>query len=330
MKSWIVCGVALFLFFQPALFAGQEKDATGLDDGVYAVIATARGKITARLFYRQTPLTVANFVGLAEGKLGPQKGKPFYDGLTFHRVIPNFMIQGGDPRGDGTGGPGYQFEDEFVPGLKHDRAGTLSMANSGKDTNGSQFFITHKATPWLDGKHTVFGRVVRGQDVVNAVRKGDRIESVRILRIGEEAKKYHPDQATFNRLRDELLNRRLASRLPNAVRTESGLRFVVKRQGTGEKPHPGDVVTVRYTGSFLNGKSFDSSGAQPFRFSVGRGQVIRGLDEAILDMQAGEKRTVILPWSLAYGEKGRPPLVPPRAILVFDLELVAIESAGGK
>ncbi|HEY0179028.1 MAG TPA: peptidylprolyl isomerase [Dokdonella sp.] len=140
-----------------------------------AEIATPRGTIHLRLFAAQTPITVASFVNLAR--------RGFYDGLTFHRVIPDFMIQGGCPRGSGTGGPGYTFEDEIVPSLKHDRAGILSMANAGPGTNGSQFFITHVATPWLDGKHTVFGVVVGAPDqtVVDAIRNGDSIASVRIV-----------------------------------------------------------------------------------------------------------------------------------------------------
>ncbi len=142
-----------------------------------ATIETARGTITLELYDDKAPKTVANFVKLA------QDG--FYDGLTFHRVIDDFMIQGGCPRGDGTGGPGYQFEDEFHPDLKHDAPGVLSMANAGPNTNGSQFFITHVATPWLDGKHSVFGRVVAGQDVVNSVQQGDKIQRITIVDVAE-------------------------------------------------------------------------------------------------------------------------------------------------
>ncbi|RYD15309.1 MAG: peptidylprolyl isomerase [Lysobacteraceae bacterium] len=139
-----------------------------------ATITTSRGPIRLRLHDDKTPLTVASFVNLA------QRG--YYDNLTFHRVIPDFMIQGGCPQGSGTGGPGYKFEDEIVPALKHDRPGILSMANAGPRTNGSQFFITHVATPWLDGKHTVFGEVIGAEDqkVVDAIRGGDAIESIRI------------------------------------------------------------------------------------------------------------------------------------------------------
>lgn len=167
--------------------------------GIYAEMITNRGTIWLQLHADQTPMTVVNFVGLAEGKLG-KRGK-YYDGLTFHRVIADFMIQGGCPQGTGTGGPGYQFSDEIVSDLKHTGPGILSMANAGPGTNGSQFFITHKKTEWLDGKHTVFGKVIQGQKVVNRIRKGDRIQQLKIHRVGEKYKDWAADQARFDKLR---------------------------------------------------------------------------------------------------------------------------------
>jgi len=167
-------------------------------DGIYAEFNTTKGTIICMLEYKKTPMTVANFVGLAEGSLtvdGNTKSAPFYDGLKFHRVIKDFMIQGGCPLGNGSGDPGYKFEDEIVSDLKHSGPGILSMANSGPGTNGSQFFITHKATTWLDGKHTVFGHVVDGQLVVDAIQQDDIINSIKIVRVGSEAKSYNAQRA---------------------------------------------------------------------------------------------------------------------------------------
>ena len=174
--------------------ADDIKATNDSNDHMYAIIKTNKGDIKIELAYEITPLTVANFVALAEGDMPnpyAEPGVPYYDGLTFHRVMPNFMIQGGDPMGTGSGNPGYSFKDEFTY-LKHDRAGTLSMANSGPGgTNGSQFFITHKVTPWLDGLHTVVGYVVKGQDVVNLIERGDIIEHIEIVRVGQGAEDFN-------------------------------------------------------------------------------------------------------------------------------------------
>jgi cyclophilin family peptidyl-prolyl cis-trans isomerase len=176
-----------------------NKSSDSLPDSLYTEITTPRGIITAQLFYDKAPLTVTSFVGLAEGTLGPKPGKPFFDDLTFHRVVPGFVIQGGDPLGTGDGGPGYEFPDEFLPGLRHDAPGVLSMANDGPDTNGSQFFITLSPQNQLNYLHSVFGKVVRGLDVLPQVQKGDKMQ-VKILRIGEAAKKFRADPESFEKL----------------------------------------------------------------------------------------------------------------------------------
>ncbi len=337
--SLLTCALSLaFLLFSGVLNAEDSKPA--LDDGLYVVFNTTKGEITARLHYKKVPLTVANFVGLVEGTKDSNKpeGTPFYDGLAFHRVIADFMIQGGDPEGTGRGGPGYQFQDEFDPSLKHDGPGVLSMANSGPNTNGSQFFITHKATPWLNNKHTIFGRVVSGQDVVNKIEQGDVMTAVRIVRVGDEAAAYKVDKKMFTAIQDSLRKKAeeeyqkesarqealIKKRWPDLVTTDSGLMYVVTRKGSGPKPEKGQKVTAHYTGTLLDGTKFDSSRdrSQPFEFPVGMGRVIPGWDEAFLDMTRGETRTLIIPFKLAYGESGRPPVIPPRATLIFDVELI--------
>jgi FKBP-type peptidyl-prolyl cis-trans isomerase len=327
------------LFAVAGSLQAQESAASGLPDGLYAEMTTNRGTILLRLEYRRTPLTVANFVGLAEGTIRFENrppGRPFYDGLTFHRVIADFMIQGGDPLGNGTGGPGFSFPDEFDDSLRHDGPGVLSMANSGPNTNGSQFFITHKATPWLDGAHTVFGLVVRGQEVVDAIRQGDRIERVRILRIGSEARSYRVDQERIDRLtreaaaaqkqraareREKALDE-VRRRWPNAQETPSGLRYLVLKRGSGSSPSFGTTVTVHYDGKLLDGTLFDSSyqRGSPARFRIG--QVIPGWNEALTAMKKGEKRLLIIPPELAYGERGYPGVIPPNSFLVFQVELL--------
>jgi FKBP-type peptidyl-prolyl cis-trans isomerase len=322
-----------------AVLAAASAAAADLPDGLYAEITTPRGVIVASLAFDKAPLTVANFVGLAEGTLPFQNrpaGKPFYDGLTFHRVIKDFMIQGGDPLGDGTGGPGYRFPDEIVPELTHDGPGVLSMANSGPDTNGSQFFITHVATPWLDRRHAVFGRVVRGQEVVNAVQQGDRIERVRILRRGAAAEAFRVNAESFARLKQEAPERQkqawararqidlalVQKRWPDLKVTPSGLRYKILKAGFGPSPTAGAAVSVHYTGKFLDDQVFDSSlqRGQPATFRIG--QVIQGWNEALLAMKKGEKRLLVIPPELAYGERGYPGAIPPYSFLVFEVELL--------
>lgn len=331
---------ALFLIF--IISPGIAMSQPNLPDGLYAKFTTTRGEIIVSLFYQQTPMTVANFVGLAEGTMqlgadAERQDKPYYKGLTFHRVIDDFMIQGGCPLGSGTGGPGYNFPDEIVPELRHDKPGILSMANAGPNTNGSQFFITHGPTPWLDGKHTVFGEVVQGQDVVNTIRQGDVILSLEILRVGGDAEDFATGQQAFEQYRDELDERRQArleaaqeaQRIKlevlyaGAITTDSGLKYIVTEPGEGDTPTNGTRVTVHYTGKFLDDRVFDSSVSRgkPIVFEVGTGRVIKGWDEALLTMKKGEKRTLIIPPELGYGASGRGP-IPPNSVLVFDVELV--------
>lgn len=309
-----------------------------LKDGLYAIIRTEKGDITLSLEFKKVPMTVMNFVGLAEGVLNMEDpDEPFYDGLVFHRVIPDFMIQGGDPRGNGTGGPGYRFPDEFDDSLKHDAPGVLSMANAGPGTNGSQFFITHVPTPWLNGKHSVFGHVIEGQNVVNSIQQGDKIETVEIVRVGSEAEGFKATKQAFSDLVENCekkakekeaeekrkIDAEIANRYPGAVKTPSGLKYVVVKEGNGDKkPKYGQSVTVHYQGSLLNGKIFDSSimRGTPATFQIG--QVIEGWNEALQTMKKGEKRTLIIPPDLGYGIHGFPGVIPPNATLIFDVELL--------
>jgi peptidylprolyl isomerase len=320
---------------------GVDGAGNSLGEGLFSRIRTNRGDIVLRLEYQKVPLTVCNFVALAEGKMSVAGNKPFYEGLTFHRVIPDFMIQGGDPQGTGAGGPGYRFPDEIDDTLKHDGPGVLSMANAGPDTNGSQFFITHVATPWLDGKHAVFGRVVSGQDVVNAIRQGDRIEAITIIRNGPEAEAFKADQAAFDALQQGSAERaatrlrakrdadiaQIQQKYPDATLTPSGIRYIIQKQGTGDKAGAGKAVSVNYKGMFLSGEVFDNSDLHgPLEFRTGSGQIIPGFDEAVTDMRLGEKRLVALPPELAYGERGAGNgAIPGNSFLVFELELVRIQ-----
>ena len=308
-------------------------------EGMYAKIKTNKGDIMLELEFEKTPLTVANFVGLAEGKIKNNKkevGEPYYDGLKFHRVIADFMIQGGCPDGNGMGGPGYQFPDEIHTDLKHSGPGILSMANAGPGTNGSQFFITHKETPWLDGKHTVFGKVTEGQDVVDAIAQDDKIIEIDIIRKGENAKKFD-SKAIFDK-ELEKLEKQAAEKAKKAKEaidalkkgakvTSSGLAYKIIKKGTGAKAEAGKTVSVHYTGKLSNGTKFDSSydRNQPIEFELGRGRVIKGWDEGISLLNVGSKATFIIPPDLAYGARGAGGVIPPNATLIFDVELVDIK-----
>ena len=334
--------------------SSEAERIAKLEDGLYAQMDTSKGMIVLQLEFEKTPMTVANFVGLAEGiKISNKpEGTRFYDGLVFHRVIPDFMIQGGCPQGTGTGGPGYKFADEIDPTLKHTGPGILSMANSGPGTNGSQFFITHKATPWLDGKHTVFGKVVgpADQKVVNAIAKGDKLKTMKILRVGEKAKAFKSDQAAFTALakgiaKDKLSRNKermdkgkkqvevvladLKKEHPKSqlVTAKSGLRYMVTKAGEGETPAKGDHSKVHLLFKLADGTVIDDTrkSGKPQDFVVGA-QLLPGLTEGLVGMKKSERRVIIVPHELGFGESGAGGKVPPFATLIIDLEMVDVQS----
>ncbi|MEO1012321.1 MAG: peptidylprolyl isomerase [Bacteroidota bacterium] len=310
-----------------------------MQDGIYAKFNTSKGDILIRLTHDKTPGTVGNFVALAEGNQensSKGNGEPYYDGLKFHRVIPDFMIQGGCPLGTGTGDAGYKFDDEFHADLKHDQPGVLSMANAGPNTNGSQFFITHGPTPWLDNKHTVFGHVTSGQETVDEIAQGDVIERLEIVRIGEEAQNWDALDAfkTFDGSRESRLEQKKKQQAEEYERitkdlkeTPSGLRYKLIQNGNGAQARKGKLVSVHYEGAFLDGTVFDSSYQRnkPIDFKLGIGQVIPGWDEGIALLKVGDKARFVIPPNLAYGSTGAGNgAIPPNATLLFDVELVGV------
>lgn len=309
----------------------------GQPDGMYAVFNTTKGTIITNLEFEKTPMTVANFVGLAEGLIANNAkptGEAYYNGLKFHRVIPNFMVQGGCPQGNGTGGPGYKFEDEIDTTLKHTSPGILSMANAGPGTNGSQFFITHLATPWLDGKHTVFGHVIEGQSVVDAILQGDTLTSLTILKKGAAAQAFDAAKV-FVSAQEEIIIKKAAEEAAMMAAAEelkaefpmvtaSGLRCLVIQEGTGAQPVESSNVQVHYTGKFLDGKVFDSSVERGTPIDFGLNQVIAGWREGVQLMKEGAKYKFYIPYQLAYGERGYPGAIPPKSDLIFEVELIKI------
>lgn len=351
----------------------KSKMSNQKQPGIYATIETEKGNIVILFDHKKVPMTVANFVGLAEGKMentAKPLGVAYYDSIKFHRVITkgngdpqDFMVQGGDPTGTGTSGPGYSFPDEIDPSLKHDVPGIISMANSGPGTNGSQFFITVVPTPWLDGKHTVFGRVVAGMDVVNSLKTNDMMKKVRIERVGAEAQAFKVDKASFEGYKvkaqskmeemqklerakmeemmkemqrknqeaaktDEPAFRAEMKKLyPTATFTASGLAYIIEKQGTGERAKAGNTVSVHYHGAFTNGSKFDASydRNEPITFQLGQGMVIPGWEEGIALLNKGAKAKLIIPYWLAYGVDGRAPVIPAKSTLIFDTEMVDIK-----
>ncbi len=331
------------------------------NDTIYASIETSKGIIKTQLFFNLTPVTVANFISLAEGEnkevSDQYKGKKYYNGITFHRVIPDFMIQGGDPTGTGSGSPGYNFKDEFVDELKHDSAGILSMANAGPGTNGSQFFITHKETPWLDGAHTVFGNVVEGQDIVDKIEQGDSIINIEIIRQGNSAKKFNAPKIFTNHFRDEEKRKKEKEKAleklkkdvskihsdlkEKSTETETGLKFFINEKGDGDMVDENKVILTHYAVYFEDGNLLDTSilevaekfnmfdnrraqagGYSPIEAKVGaKDMMIQGFKEGLKLLKTGDKATLFLPYYLAYGEtesRG----IPAKSNLIFEVEIV--------
>lgn len=335
-----------------------------LEEGVYADIQTNRGDIILKLYADETPLTVSNFVALAEGNhpkvVDSLKGKKYYDGLTFHRVMKDFMIQGGDPLANGLGGPGYDFADEFPRDstgnliFKHDREGVLSMANPGPNANGSQFFITHKATPWLDGKHSVFGKVIDGQAVVDSINQKDLINQIKIVRIGSKAndfdapkvfeaelivaaerekealaKKAAADKARLDKFKAAQKEFEAKMDVAKAIKTDSGLKFLkLKSNSSGKKVIASKKTSMHYTIYLANGNKIQSSrdrNGNPFTCQLDdkNRPMIPGVTEGMLKMREGEKARLFIPYYLAYGENGGGPF-PPKADVIFDVEIVKV------
>ena len=346
------------------LIIGCSTSKKGLDKGLYAAIQTNKGNILIQLTYDKTPTTVANFVSLAEGTNNQVDsiyiGKSYYDGLVFHRVIPDFMIQGGDPTATGQGGPGYNFEDEFAEELKHDGAGILSMANAGPDTNGSQFFITHKETPWLDGKHSVFGRVIKGLSVVDSIQQNDTIVTVKIIRKGNDARKFKAAEV-FDAYFDGIEERKaakiakqekvqsdkaaaLSALKVGATTTDSGLSYVITNKTDGAAVVPGVTAFTNYAVYFEDGKLLDTSieevakaydmydsrrasggGYRPIEARVDpEVSLIEGFKEGLSLLKEGEKATLYLPADIAYGEGNA--VIPPNATLVFEVEITEVRA----
>ena len=367
-KNFLIAIAAISLSSCTPIYKKMNVDKEtyeGLKDGLYANFQTSKGNMIVKFEDKKAPVTVANFVGLAEGKIenkAKAKGVPYYDGTIFHRVIKDFMIQGGDPKGTGMGDPGYKFDDEKND-LQHSGKGILSMANSGPNTNGSQFFITEVATPWLDGRHTVFGEVVNGKDVIDSianVEKGPQdkpktdvvLEKVSVFTKGDEYKNYDA-AAIFNEGKGRIQKNNKAAvakieadkkkkaeefaanqqKLVDDLKAEmqstpSGLYYKITKATNGAAPQRGDEVAVHYAGKLVDGSEFDSSFKrnQPIDIPIGVGQVIKGWDEGIMLLKEGETATLLIPSELGYGSAGAGGVIPPNAWLIFDVELVSVKN----
>ena len=353
--------ISLFILSM-LLTVGCASQYPDLEDGLYADIQTNKGSIVVSLAHDKTPITVANFVSLAEGEndfVSAQfKGKKYYEGLIFHRVIADFMIQGGDPTASGSGGPGYRFDDEITD-LIHSGPGILSMANAGPNTNGSQFFITHKATPWLDGKHTVFGAVVEGQNVVDSIAQNDTIQKVVIIRKGAEAKKFDAPKVFseyftgMEQRKAEEEERRELGKLrtlekfdaqkAKATQTASGLQYLITKEGNGEAVTTTNKAMTHYAVYFEDGTLLETSmlstaqelgrvneqrrladAYQPLPADVSPdAAMIAGFKEGLRLLKVGDEATLFLPYSIAYGEQGGRG-IPAKANLIFEVKIVKL------
>tara|TARA_B100000902_G_scaffold393859_1_gene448957 strand:- start:1092 stop:2180 length:1089 start_codon:yes stop_codon:yes gene_type:complete len=335
-----------------------------LDDGLYANLETNKGEILLFLEFQKTPLTVSNFVALAEGNHPSEdlseefKGKRYYDGIVFHRVIEDFMIQGGDPTASGQGGPGFKFGDEITD-LKHSGPGILSMANAGPGTNGSQFFITHKATPWLDGRHTVFGNVIEGQQVVDSIIQNDTIHKLTIIRKGSSAKnfdaptifknfqaKMKKDKELVDAKKDNQKRfnfEKFNSQKNKSKSTSSGLEYTITLKGKGPKVNTTNTALTHYSVYLSDGTIIETSmvntakengihdfrkeqngGYEPVPFKVGKdAQLIAGFKEGIRLLNVGDKATLFLPYNIAYGDTGNR-VIPPKSNIIFEVEIIGL------
>jgi peptidylprolyl isomerase len=352
-------------FLLITLLISCANSQSDLSKGLYAEIKTNKGDIMVNLNFKETPVTVANFVSLSEGKnkeVSPEYNKKkYYDGLIFHRVIDNFMIQGGCPQGNGMGDPGYKFKDEFNENLNHDGPGVLSMANSGPNSNGSQFFITHKETPWLNGVHSVFGRVIKGIEVVNLIKQNDTIENISIIRVGREARSFKASKIFSNHFEEDKINKeKKIALLKNiklgkskehetkksmSISTNSGLQYIKTHRSNGPKVDPKKAIMTHYAVYFEDGSLLDTSilevaeqydivnlkrknaeGYSPLECRVGPDdQLIPGFKEGLRLLNVGDKAIIYIPYYLAYGEAGRGSMIPPKSNLIFEVEIVELK-----
>lgn len=339
--------ICLLLTVLSLCLTSCKDEYKDLKDGLYAKIETSKGTIILQLEYTKAPITVANFVTLTEGNnpfvTDDLKSKPFYDGTVFHRVEKGFVIQGGDPYGNGSGDPGYLFKDEITE-LKHDKAGTVAMANSGPDTNGCQFYITLAPTPTLDGSYNVFGHVVQGMNVVNKIEKNDEMTEVTIIRKGEDVKKFDAVKVftdyfkKYKSVKEQKADS-FKELKKSATKSATGLAYKITQTSTDVKPTSG-TIQINYSGFLEDGTLFDTSDPEVAKqfgkfdqqraaqngytllpYTIGAKNLIPGFVEGIGYLKFGEKATLFIPANLGYGEGGIKGVIPPNANLVFEIEI---------